>query len=478
MIDRRRWTAIPSALLIVLLVATATCKDSPSDPLEEVPADTDLVFLGGPILTIEDGVAEAIAVRGNQILAVGSAVRVLPATRAARVIDLDGAALLPGFIDGHIHMIRNAGRQELSRAQAVEMALRHGITMLAEVAGRTPDVDNLLALEAAGELRLRVVAYPDYNQARPVPDGENPVVGTWYPANPPLVDPDRLLRIPGIKVFVDGAFSNDRGCYALTDPYPQEFQNDPTFNCPDPRGSLLVSAEDLADIIVQAESAGFQVAMHAIGDRALDTALDALQQARVRTGASSPRHQIHHGFLLRPDQMDRFLTLDVPFSVNGYFHTCDQATYPYYYGDRYVWYANRFALAEAGGRAFVETDFNFLTNPDEERFYNRPLDPLVNLWALVTHREIQRGPVCEPEAWLAQHPVSIERAPRMYTLGGAWAHGMDDLIGSLRPGKRADLIVLSGDPTAIPPDSLLGLQVLMTMVDGRVEYCAEDCPVR
>ena len=217
--------------------------------------------------------------------------------------------------------------------------------------------------------------------------------------------------------------------------------------------------------------------MHAIGDRALDTVLDALEQVAARTGQTAPRHQVHHAHFMRPDQMSRFLALDVAFSVTAYFHTCHQQDWRYYFGDRMEWYANGFALAEAGGRGFLETDFNFATNPDENRFYDRPLDPLVNLWALVTHKEIQTGPTCEPEPWLAERSVSIERALRMYTLDAAYAHGLDQMIGSLRPGKLADLVILSGDPTAVEPDALLDLRVLMTMVDGEVAHCVEDCLV-
>ena len=248
-------------LLVMVVITVATCGDSPSipldegpgDPLEDVPADTDLVFLGGPILTIENGVAEALAVRGNRILAVGDAEEIVAAASAPRVVNLAGAALLPGFIDGHIHMIRNAGRQGLTGSQAVEMALRYGLTTLAEVAGHMPAIENVLALEAAGELGVRVVAYGDFNGSWPGEDGKSIFVGTWYPDNPPLVDPARRLWIPGIKIFVDGAFSNDRGCYAMSEPYEEAFLHDPDFPCPDPRGSLFLDAEELADIIVEAK---------------------------------------------------------------------------------------------------------------------------------------------------------------------------------------------------------------------------------
>ncbi|MBW3554866.1 MAG: amidohydrolase family protein [Gemmatimonadetes bacterium] len=459
---------VMSAAMLAVLVG---CADEPSSP-----ATGDIVFHGGPVLTIEDGVAEALAVRGDRILAVGTLDQVLREARDPRRVDLGGAALLPGFIDGHTHLVRQPGRQGRSERDAIDTALRLGITTVAETAGWQEYVDRLLALEAGGELRVRVVFYPDYNLSGPGEEEPFAYIGTWYPANPPLVDDGRRLRISGIKIFVDGAFSENRGCYALTDPYPQEAQDDPDFPCPDPRGALLIEAAPLADVLVAAEEAGYAVAMHAIGDRALDHALDALEQARARTGGPPRPHQLHHNFFMRPDQMQRYLDLDVPFSVWAYAHTCNAEVHRYWFGaERAQWWANRFALARTGGRGFVESDFSWRSLP-EDRFYHRPVDPLVLLWALVTHRENRHGEICEPEPWLADQSVDIELALRMYTLNAAYAHGIDHLVGSLRPGKRADLVVLSADPTIVAPDAIPDIQVLLTMVDGRVEYCAASCP--
>ena len=88
-------------------------------------------------------------------------------------------------------------------------------------------------------------------------------------------------------------------------------------------------------------------------------------------------------------------------------------------------------------------------------------------WIVVDPRAI-----CEPPDWLAAEAVTVEEALRMMTIGAAYALSMEEKIGSLKPGKFADLVILSDNPLTVEPDSLIYLEVLMTMVGGRVEHCA------
>lgn len=456
--------------VVLLGLATSTCEE-PLPP--ELVAD--VIFLGGPVITIEDGTAGALAVKGERILAVGdeAAVRRYEGAGTA-VVDLAGRALVPGFIDGHSHLIAAATPRGKTPGEAIATALRYGYTMSVELTGHQHNLDLVRTLDAAGELRLRVSIYPVYNESFPDSAGRSIYLGTWYPDNAPIRDTGRRLRIPGIKVFVDGAFSRNRGCYALSEPYPPEYQGDPCFGT---NGALFLGGAELADIIVDAQEAGFDVAMHAIGDMSLDTALFALEEARARTGERA-RHQLHHNHFMRPDHMSRYIALDVPYGTMPWFHNCDVQEYYNAFGeDRVAWYGNRYALAEAGGRAFVETDFGWHSDPDADRFFNRPLDPLVNLWTLMTHKERRGDTVCDPEPWRAAHPIGLDRALRMHTLDAAYAHGMDAVVGSLRPDKYADLVILSDDPTAVPVDDIPFLHVVMTMVGGKVEYCVADCPL-
>ena len=80
--------------------------------------------------------------------------------------------------------------------------------------------------------------------------------------------------------------------------------------------------------------------------------------------------------------------------------------------------------------------------------------------------------MCEPPEWIARHKISVQRALEMLTIEPAYAVSMEDYIGSIKPGKFADLIILSDDPLKIDPDQLGDLSVWMTMVNGEAKYCA------
>jgi hypothetical protein len=101
-----------------------------------------------------------------------------------------------------------------------------------------------------------------------------------------------------------------------------------------------------------------------------------------------------------------------------------------------------------------------------------PISPLIELHSLVTRKEItEDGTVCEPPDWLADHAITVKEALPMMTIESAYAIFRDNEIGSLAPGKLADLLILSGDPYN-DPDNIINLEVWMTMVGGITEYCA------
>ena len=98
--------------------------------------------------------------------------------------------------------------------------------------------------------------------------------------------------------------------------------------------------------------------------------------------------------------------------------------------------------------------------------------PIGDLYDLVTRRAVRAdGTVCEPPEWLAAEAVGVEEALRLMTINGAYALSMDEKVGSLRPGKFADLIILSENPLTIDPKEIIDIEVLMTIVGGSVEHC-------
>jgi hypothetical protein len=335
-------------------------------------------------------------------------------------------------------------------------------------------VQELLNAEAEGRLRLRVNVFPIFNEGI-LDNGNKVIVRAWHPENDPITDSDRILRIPGIKFFVDGAGVPGRGCPAMSQPYDASTTSQEWFQqiCGSEYGDLYWSQEELNQAVAEVQAAGFRAAFHAMGDQAIETALNAVEFSLDGQSNLQIRHQIQHSSLLRPDQLDRYVSMHILASVRGYFNTCDQ--------DEYAseWAANRYALPGAGVHAYLETDFGWTADPDDPLAL-RISNPMIHLYALVTHQQIRSDGACLPAPWLARHEITVEQALRMMTYEPAYAVSQEDVLGTLEPGKYADLIILSESPAAVDPDALKDLEVWMTMVGGQVEYCASGreafCP--
>ncbi len=456
-------------------VSTSTAVPPAVNPISIEPAD--IIFHNGTIITLEERqpVAQAIAIQKELIQAVGTNEEIFALQGPDTiVIDLQGHALLPGFIDGHTHILAFPDRMGKTLDQAQETALRYGFTTLNEMWADDGFINTLMQAEQQGKLRLRVNVFASYNDG--VLDGNHQKVflKAWYPGHDPILDLDRRLRIPGIKIFVDGDnFTPARGCWALSDPFQPEAYSLTSGLCGNDRGDLYWQEDELNQVVLQAQTAGYRVAFHAMGDQAIETALNSIEFALDGQSNEEYRHQIEHNSMIRPDLLSRYEDLDVLVSVRGYGDFCNLQELTGEFGpDRISRYANRYALPGLDIHAYIETDFGWTVDPDD-RFSQRSLDPIIQLYGIVTHQYVgSDGTICGLDPGVARYAINIERALQMLTIEPAYAVSMEDAIGSLRPGKYADLIILSANPLALDPDALKGLQVWMTMVAGKVEYCA------
>lgn len=483
--SQRRWfCALVLAGLVVIGLSTSPA-DQHAGSVAPGPVDSaETIFFNGMVITMEQNLplAQAIAICDGRIQRVGSDSDIL-ALRGPHttVVDLQGHAVLPGFIDGHTHVLRNADRLGRSLAEAQAAATRYGFTTVNEMSADEAFLERLTRAERSGELRLRVNVFASYNAPTLDEGGRAILLETWFPEHGPILDPNRLVHIPGIKVFVDGAFTPDRGCWALTVPLPPDVAL--ANGCGSTLGDLYLSQSELNGIVLRAQNAGFRVSFHAMGDRAIDTVLNAIEYALQGRPNADYRHQIQHNSLLRPDQLARYKTLDIIASVRGHADLSDlQSLVPYFGALGLPWYVNRYALPGVGVHAYVETDFGWTVDPDQ-RYDQRCLDPIMHLYGLVAHRFVDAdGTVRLPDEVVPISFVPVERALQMLTIEPAYAVSMEDYIGSIRPGKYADLIVLSDNPLLVPAASLKDVRVLMTMIGGNVEYCAPGhealCPAR
>ena len=256
---------------------------------------------------------------------------------------------------------------------------------------------------------------------------------------------DDWLRIGSVKAFMDGALGPRTA--AMFQPYLNEPEN---------RGILNMDAEELFEAGRQAVEAGLSMAVHAIGDRANHEVLDAYEQLRrfERDRSLPPlRHRIEHVQIIHPDDASRLAELGVIASMQPIHATSDMLMADQYWGERaalsYAWNTQ---LQQGANLAFGSDA------PVESP------NPFWGLHAVVTRRRADGAPGVE--GWYPEQRLSMQQAIEGYTLGPAYTSGLESRLGKLAPGYLADLILLEQDPFGIPPDDLLEMESLATMIGG------------
>ncbi|KOU76229.1 amidohydrolase [Streptomyces sp. MMG1533] len=250
---------------------------------------------------------------------------------------------------------------------------------------------------------------------------------------------DDRLSVGALKIYTDGGMMARTA--ALSSPYTGL----------DHAGQLQDTPEALAETIVDGHLAGWQLAVHAIGDRAADVALDALERAQKIRPRPEARHRIEHAGLIRPDQLARFARLGVSAVVQPNFLRCFGDDYASIMGEERAPWLYR-------GRAFLDHGIPLVGSSD------RPVAdgaPLRAIQFMVERASSSGRPIGPDEA------VTVDEALYAYTVAGAFACHWEDSVGSLTPGKRADLVVLGDDPRSVAPSRIGDIEVVATYVDGR-----------
>jgi predicted amidohydrolase YtcJ len=407
---------------------------------EEAGADT--VFVNGTIETMSEDLAasDALAVTDGEIVALGADARDSIGA-ATRVIDLDGRAVLPGIVDPHTHVLTDDGIG-FEAAQARHIGL--GYTTVADASLGPDEVAAMIERAEDGEMLVRLVGYLHRTDNCGVDQG------LWYESHPPGTWYGDRFEIAGVKVFNDGGTC---GPVASSEPFFDGADIGPPF----------FTDEALTEMVDTAAAAGYQVVIHAQGDLAVRGAQNALET--VLAGSENLlRHRIDHNAIVTPELLPRYAEIGIVTVVFGAWGTCaDFPVTPFFrdYGEN--WRA--ILDANPGGHIAWQGDDPWVV----------PLDPLGDLYSYVTRAEVaEDGSVCEPEPWLAEHAITVDEALVMMTREAAYAIGVDDLVGTIEVGKRADLIILDASPRAIDPHQIPDLAVLATWIDGRLEYCVEE----
>jgi len=290
------------------------------------------------------------------------------------------------------------------------------------------------SLRAAGQLPVRITSHQNRDIDSLVAAGIESGFG------------DDWLRIGGIKLFADGAMGS--GTAALFEPYA----DDPTTS-----GLLIQSEQALQEKMRRADAAGFQLVVHAIGDRANAVVLDIIEKLEREGALRRGRPRIEHAQVVRDSDKARFKSLGVIASIQPSHCIDDMRWAEKRIGRERVTIAYDFkSFVDAGARVAFGTDW-----------FVEPLNPMLGLYAAVS-RQFPDG---TPQGgWFPEERLSLAEAIEFYTAGSAYGEFTDDRKGRLKPGYLADFIVLSKPIFDVSPRELLDTTVVTTVVGGRVVY--------
>ncbi len=258
---------------------------------------------------------------------------------------------------------------------------------------------------------------------------------------------DDWIRIGGLKIFADGALGPRTAL--MVEPYEGEPEN---------YGICVTDKEEMQELVSRASAAGLPATIHAIGDWAVHDVLDvyeAIRREEAKRGEApaTRRHRIEHVQIIHPDDAHRLAALDIIASMQPLHATSDYVSAERYWGARSQWSYNIRLQIDQGAKIALGSD-----SPVE------PFEPLKGVYAAITRRRPDGMP--GPEGWYPELRLTVDEALRGFTLGPAYAAGMEDRLGKLAPGYLADLVVLDHDLYKIDPEDIPDTRVLGTMVDG------------
>ena len=257
---------------------------------------------------------------------------------------------------------------------------------------------------------------------------------------------DKWLKNGLLKGFVDGSLGSHTA--AFTEPYSDK---------PEDSGLFINSMDDLYSWTKQADSLGFQVTIHAIGDKSNHELLNVFEKIKEESEAKDRRFRIEHAQHLLPEDINRFGKLNIIASVQPY-HAIDDG---------------RWAEELIGAERIKTTyAFNDLMSTDATVVFGSdwpvaPASPLYGIYAAVTRQTLDNK---NPNGWVGEQKITIEQALLAYTKNGAYGSFDENLKGTLEVGKLADFVILDKDITTAKPEDIKNIKVLETYVAGKKVY--------
>jgi len=325
--------------------------------------------------------------------------------------------------------------QKLEAAQAAtDYAASLGVTSVQDMsAGK--DVGVYQELARQGKLKTRVYA------VSPLPDWER-LGKTGVRA----AFGDEMLRIGGLKGYSDGSLGSTTAWFF--EPYLD-----------DPKSTGLPADEipKMYENVSNADKAGLQIMIHAIGDKANDAVISAFERVARENGSRDRRFRVEHAQHLRIEDIKRFGAAKIVASMQP-FHLIDDGRWAYKRLDE------KRLKGTYAFRTFLDSGASLAFGTD---WAVAPLNPILGIYAAVTRRTLDDK---NPNGWLPEQKISVEETVRAYTSGSAYAEFQENSKGTITVGKLADFVILSDDIFTLNPNDIRQTKVLTTVMDGKIIY--------
>ncbi len=328
-------------------------------------------------------------------------------------------------------------QRDAALKRALEHAATHGVTAFAHVDAPLADLGAYLRAKKAGTLTARAALYFPIQHWKQVADTVTRI-GRG----------DDWVWIGGVKGYMDGSLGS------TTAYFYQPYEDDPSTS-----GILTTPEDSMRAWVGAADSAGLQVVVHAIGERANGLLLQIFDSVAQAHGPKDRRFRVEHAQHLRREDIGRFGKLDAVASMQPY-HAIDDG---------------RWAQKRIGPER-IKTTYAFRSLLDQGATLSfgsdwtvAPIDPILGIYAAVTRRTLDGK---NPNGWVPEEKITVEEALRAYTAGNAYGVFAEGRRGRLAPGYLADLVLLDRDITRIPPKEIEQAQVKATVVGGRVVFSA------
>jgi len=352
-------------------------------------------------------------------------------------VDLDEASGEPSGIlrEGALELVwktaprPNVKDLELTCLKACKMAVEAGLTCVHWILGSAREMRTVQKLYFEEKLPLRVyLGIPVEFLDALVTLG----VATGFGSD--------MVKIGFVKILADGSLGGRTA--ALKEPYADD---------PKTSGMMLYTQSELNRLVLKAHESGLQLAVHAIGDRAMESVLEAFEKALRKKPRKNHRHRIEHCSVVTPDMIKRMKRLGLIASVQPHFVVSDFWVVDRVGKTRARWVYPFNSLMKEGLTVVAGSDC-----PVE------PINPILGIWAAASRKSF------------TEETIGVEDALKAYAINAAYASFGEDKRGTIETGKFADLTILSDNLLKVPPNEIKNVKVEMTIVDGKIVYLSKQ----